>query len=136
MRRVRGFLVAGLLAGSLAVPGAVLAAPSTGSVAPSPNHRDDTAALQAALQACVPGGPSCTVRLRAGTYLARQVYANGFHGTVTGAGEDATVVQALPGYVVGKGKASGDPFALPPSAKGSTRPSWPSDPAATSAWRT
>ncbi len=116
MRRVRGFLVAGLLAGSLAVPGAVLAAPPAGSVAPPPNHRDDTVALQAVLQACVPGGPSCTVRLRAGTYFTRQVYANGFHGTVTGAGEGATVVQALPGYVVGKGKASGDPFAHPPGA--------------------
>ncbi|MGC8633753.1 MAG: hypothetical protein ACP5VP_03690 [Candidatus Limnocylindrales bacterium] len=116
MRRFGGFLVAGLLAGSLAGPGAVLAASSPGSVAPPPNHHDDTAALQAALQACVPGGSSCTVRLRAGTYLTRQLFANGFHGAVTGAGAGATIVQALPGYTVARGPASGDPFARPPGA--------------------
>jgi hypothetical protein len=116
MRRFGGFLVVGLLAGSLAGPGAVLAASSPGSVAPPPNHHDDTAALEAALQACVPGGSSCTVRLRAGTYLTRQLFANGFHGTVTGAGQGATIVQALPGYTVARGPASGDPFARSPGA--------------------
>ncbi len=73
-----------------------------GTVAPPPNGHDDTVALQTALDACVPGGEGCTVRLSAGTYLTKQLAANGFHGTIVGAGEDRTTIQALPGYVVGK----------------------------------
>jgi hypothetical protein len=65
--------------------------------------KDDTAMLQAKLDACVPGGPTCTVRIPAGTYLTKQLLVNGFHGTVAGAGEATTVIQALPGYVVAPG---------------------------------
>lgn len=92
----------------VAVGGLIIASRSStsvvgGSVAPLPIGRGagDTANLQGALDACVPGGPSCIVQLRAGTYLTRQLVANGFHGTIIGAGQNKTIIQALPGYVVG-----------------------------------
>ncbi len=113
MRRIVVSLAVGLVAGSLALPVTARAASPSGTVAPPPSHRDDTASLQRALQACVPGGTRCVVHLRAGTYLTRQLFANGFHGTIVGAGLGATVVQALPGYRV----PSVDPYAHAPSTR-------------------
>jgi hypothetical protein len=57
--------------------------------------------LQAALNTCVPGGATCVVRLPAGTYWTKQVVADNFHGSIVGAGEASTIIEALPGYVVG-----------------------------------
>ncbi len=113
MRRILVSLAVGLLAGTLALPVTTRAASPSGTVAPPPNHRDDTATLQRALQACVPGGTDCVVHLRAGTYLTRQLFANGFHGSIVGAGMGATVVQALAGYKV----PSVDPYAHAPGAR-------------------
>jgi parallel beta-helix repeat protein len=78
---------------------------------PPPSGTDDTAAIQAAFDACVAYGPGCTVVLRAGTYRTRQVLADGFHGTVVGAGESATTVEALPRFVV----APSNVMSKPPS---------------------
>ncbi len=66
-----------------------------------PTGTDDTALLQAALNTCVPGGARCVVRLPAGTYWTKQVVADNFHGSIVGAGEATTIIEALPGYVVG-----------------------------------
>jgi len=67
---------------------------------PCPNGTDDTAVMQAALNACVAHGPDCTVQLDAGTYLTKQLFAEDFHGTFKGRGMDATVIQALPNLPV------------------------------------
>jgi hypothetical protein len=63
---------------------------------PSPNHLDDTANLQAALDACVTHGPGCTVQLAAGNYLTKQLVAYNFRGTFKGKGKSKTIVEALP----------------------------------------
>jgi hypothetical protein len=65
------------------------------SAAP-PNGVDDTANLQAALDACVARGPRAAVQLAAGRYLTRQLVTYGLHGTLTGMGTDRTIVEALP----------------------------------------
>jgi hypothetical protein len=65
------------------------------SAAP-PNGIDDTANLQAALDACVARGPRAVVQLAAGRYLTRQLVTYGFHGTLTGMGTDRTIIEALP----------------------------------------
>jgi hypothetical protein len=75
-------------AGNLVVP-----------VAP-PNGTDDTATIEAALDACVAYGPGCTVQLAAGTYLIKQLFAQDFHGTFMGKGMDVTILQALPNLEV------------------------------------
>jgi hypothetical protein len=62
---------------------------------PAPNGSDDTATIQAALDACVKHGPGCSVQLGAGTYKTRQLVANNFRGTFKGAGKDATIIEAL-----------------------------------------
>jgi|SRR5215831_18569219 len=63
---------------------------------PPPNGTDDTANIQAALDACVAQGPSCTVQLAAGTYLTSQLVTYNFHGTFKGMGQNQTTVEALP----------------------------------------
>jgi hypothetical protein len=63
---------------------------------PEPNGTDDTANIQAALDACLSYGTSCTVELQAGTYRTRQLVAYGFRGTFKGAGQDRTIIEALP----------------------------------------
>jgi hypothetical protein len=68
-------------------------------VAP-PNGTDDTAVIQAALNACVAHGPGCTVQLAAGTYLTKQLFAKDFYGTFKGRGMDVTIIQALPNLEV------------------------------------
>lgn len=111
MRRTLVLLTAGLLAFSLAAPAAVVAAPGFTVQVAKPNHVNDTANIQAALDSCVAHGANCTVQLQAGTYLTYQLLVNDFHGAVVGAGQGKTVVQALPGYLVGP-----DIFGAPPSS--------------------
>jgi len=65
-----------------------------------PNGVDDTANIQAALDACVAHGPGCTVQLAAGTYLTRQLVEYHFDGTFRGMGIDITTIQALPNLPV------------------------------------
>jgi hypothetical protein len=79
---------------SLAAPPGVAAVDSTILVAP-PNGSDDTANIQAALDACVAHGPGCTVQLQAGKYLSRQLVSYNFQGTFKGMGKDRTSIEAL-----------------------------------------
>ncbi len=67
---------------------------------PAPNHVDDTAVVQAALDQCVTYCPGCTVQLAAGTYLTKQLFAKDFYGTFKGKGMDVTIIQALPNLPV------------------------------------
>lgn len=62
---------------------------------PPPNGQDDTANIQAALNACVVQRPGCTVQLQAGRYLTRQLVTYNFQGTVKGMGVDSTTIEAL-----------------------------------------
>lgn len=73
-----------------------LAAVSETHFAPPPNGVDDTAALQAALDICVPGSRHCKVKLAEGTYRTRQVYTYGFHGSLVGMGQEKTTIEPLP----------------------------------------
>jgi len=95
-------LVAGLLAASLAAPASVMAKPDT------PNHvgpstgiaTTDTANIQAGLDWCAAHGPNCTVQLQAGTYVTNQLVEYNFNGTLKGAGEYRTTIQAAPNLTV------------------------------------
>lgn len=62
----------------------------------SPNGVDDTASIQAALDACVAHGSDCTVQLAAGTDHTRQLVAYNFYGTFKGQGMNNTTIEALP----------------------------------------
>lgn len=79
----------------LVSPGAIAADGFTRLVAP-PNGTDDTASIQAALNACVAQTPSCTVQLREGTYLTKQLVTYNFQGAFKGVGQNKTTIQALP----------------------------------------
>ena len=109
---MRGFGWVGRLVAGVAVASLLGGCASAATPLPS-TSAGDTAMLQSKLDTCVPGGPECTVQLPAGTYLTKQLVANGFHGSVVGAGIDKTIIQALPGYVVG---GPGYPLNNPPSA--------------------
>jgi hypothetical protein len=61
-----------------------------------PNGTDDTANIQAALNACVTQGAGCTAQLREGKYFTRQVVTYNFRGTFKGMGMDRTTIEALP----------------------------------------
>jgi hypothetical protein len=63
---------------------------------PKPGGTDDTATIQAALDACVKHGAGCVVSLEAGTYRTSQLVAYDFRGTFKGAGADRTIIEALP----------------------------------------
>jgi hypothetical protein len=65
-----------------------------------PNGTDDTANIQAALNACVARGPGCTVQLREGKYLTKQLVAYNFRGTFKGMGMGRTTIEALPNLTV------------------------------------
>jgi len=65
-----------------------------------PNGKDDTANIQAALDACVVRGKGCTVQLAAGKYLTRQLVTYNFRGTFKGMGKDRTTIEALPNLPV------------------------------------
>jgi hypothetical protein len=60
-----------------------------------PNGHDDTASIQAALNMCTTGGPSCTVQLVKGTYYIAQITVYGFEGSFVGMGQGVTIIQAL-----------------------------------------
>lgn len=91
---------------SLAILGLVLLTPLTARAGsytvyvPTPNGTDDTANLQAALDACVAHGPGCTVQLTAGHYLTKQLVTYNLRGTFKGKGQDKTVIEALPNLPV------------------------------------
>jgi len=61
-----------------------------------PSGHDDTANLQGALNACASNAWTCTIQLVRGTYYMYQVTAVGFTGTIIGAGEGSTIIQAEP----------------------------------------
>ena len=61
----------------------------------SPNGSDDTASIQAALDACVVTDKGCTVQLAAGRYLTRQLVAYNFRGTFKGMGKNRTTIEAI-----------------------------------------
>jgi hypothetical protein len=90
------FCFLGLL---LILPTTASAGGSTIWVAP-PNGKDDTAKIQAALDACVARGPGCTVQLQAGRYLTQEVVVYNFRGTFKGMGMDITTIEALPNLPV------------------------------------
>jgi hypothetical protein len=83
-----------LLAAALLIFAAPMALADT-HWAPPPGGANDTQALQRALDQCVPGGHDCKVQLRAGVYRTKQLQVSGFHGSVRGAGMEATVIEAL-----------------------------------------
>lgn len=87
---------------SLLAPTAGLAVGFTVAV-PSPNGVDDTANLQAGLNACVAHGPNCTVQLGHGRYLTRQLVTYNFQRTFKGLGMNATTIEALPNLSVSAG---------------------------------
>jgi hypothetical protein len=101
MRRILVFLVAGMLAASLAAPAAVMAGPLGPTYqVPPPQwgpHANDTAAIQAGLDYCATySGPNCTVQLQAGTYHSGLLLENNFNGTFKGVAEGVTTIAALP----------------------------------------
>ena len=61
-----------------------------------PNGSNDTADLQNAFNVCTSNNWACTIQLVKGTYYTVQVAATGFRGSLVGAGEGLTVIQALP----------------------------------------
>ena len=67
----------------------------------APTGVDDTANIQAGLDACVARGKGCTVQLGAGKYLTSQLVAYNFRGTFKGRGRDKTIIEALPDLPVG-----------------------------------
>jgi hypothetical protein len=79
---------------NLMMSATVVAGGSTVPV-PPPNGSDDTANIQAALDACVARGPGCTVQLQAGRYLSRQLVAYNFRGTFRGMGLDRTTIEVI-----------------------------------------
>jgi hypothetical protein len=82
-----------LTAPSIATP---YAGPTETLQGPKPNGKDDTAAIQKALDTCVAHGPGCTVLLQAGTYKIRQLVTSNFQGTLRGVAQNSTIIEALP----------------------------------------
>lgn len=85
----------------------------TRTIAVEPSGGDDTAAVQAALDACLLFGPGCTVQLSEGTFRTQQLLTHGFHGTFRGAGQEVTVLEPFERFTV-----SSDEVAIgrPPSS--------------------
>jgi len=67
---------------------------------PPPKGTDETANIQAALDACVAYGEDCTVQLAAGTYRTSQLVTYNFQGSFKGMGQTKTTIQALPNLLV------------------------------------
>ncbi|BCS35081.1 hypothetical protein TBR22_A43070 [Luteitalea sp. TBR-22] len=61
-----------------------------------PGSLDDTARIEAALDACSSPAPACTVRLGPGTFHVGLIVAEEFNGAFVGAGMDVTIVKAMP----------------------------------------
>jgi len=95
---MRGLVATLLMIASYALAQEVDAATRTVTVAPSGG--DDTAAVQAALDACVTFGPGCTVHLEEGVFRTRHLLTHDFHGTFRGAGQDATTIEPAGRFAV------------------------------------
>lgn len=131
-----------LVLGSLALVAALALAPApafaqrvdaqTRTIAVAPSGGDDTAAVQAALDACVTFGPGCTVQLEEGTFRTQQLLVHDFHGTFRGAGQDATVLEPFDRFTVSQDEVAIIRPPRPTTPGRSTSPSW----AATSPCRT
>ncbi|HEX9907091.1 MAG TPA: hypothetical protein VGB78_01310 [Thermoplasmata archaeon] len=63
----------------------------------TPSGGDDTENMQHAIDMAVSAGPRSVVLLTAGHFYCNNIVANGFHGTVKGAGMDATYIDTLRG---------------------------------------
>ena len=74
--------------------------PATRTVTVAPGGGDDTAAVQAALDACVAFGPGCTVQLEEGVFRTSHLLTHDFHGTFRGAGQDATTIEPVGRFAV------------------------------------
>ncbi len=61
-----------------------------------PGSVDDTARIEAALDACSAPRAACTVRLGPGTYRVGLIVAEEFNGTFVGAGMGQTIIEAIP----------------------------------------
>ena len=88
-----------------------------------PNGHDDTTDLQNAFNACTGSGGACTVKLVPGTYFTSQVYAIGFQGSFIGAGQGASIIQALPNLAPPN-----------PAYATDTTPFWAALPSASNPW--
>jgi len=100
MRRILVFLVAGVLAASLAAPAAAMAGPFGQTYFVGPPTGNDTAVIQAALNKCIGAGPNCTVQLGPWTYHTSQLYTADFVGTFRGMGMGVTTLASLPSLTV------------------------------------
>ena len=105
----------------LTVSARAVAAQSVVNVAP-PSGKDDTANIQAALNACVAQGPGCTVQLREGKYLTKQLVTYNFRGTFKGMGMGRTTIEALPHLTVN----TPDPVVYGECLPNTTTCLWPS----------
>lgn len=61
----------------------------------TPSGIDDTAAIQAALDACSYPGANCTIQFRKGIFYTRILAAENFHGTIRGMGQDKTFLKPV-----------------------------------------
>ena len=84
----------------------------TRTIALEPSGGDDTAAVQAALDACVTFGPGCTVALGEGTFRTQQLLVHDFRGTFRGAGQDVTVLEPFERFTVSQDEVA---IGRPPS---------------------
>ncbi len=85
----------------------------TRTIALEPSGGDDTAAVQAALNACVSFGPDCTVALGEGTFRTQQLLVHDFRGTFRGAGQGATILEPFERFAVSQDEVA---IGRPPSA--------------------
>ncbi|MDZ7708462.1 MAG: hypothetical protein U5J97_11335 [Trueperaceae bacterium] len=115
VRRLRPLLVVvclALLALSTAPAFAQRVDAQTRTIALEPSGGDDTAAVQAALDACVTFGPDCTVALGEGTFRTQQLLVHDFRGTFRGAGQDVTVLEPFERFTVSQDEVA---IGRPPS---------------------
>jgi len=110
-----------LVVAILALSASAMAGPKVVYV-PPPNGTDDTVHIQAALNTCVAQGAGCTVQLREGRYLTRQIVTYSFQGTFKGMGMDRTTIEALPNLPVNMPDLAVDGECLP----NTTSCLWPS----------
>jgi hypothetical protein len=116
------FLIAILVLSS----GSMVAFAKSNAHVVKPNGIDDTADIQAALNACVGAGPWCTVQLVKGTYyVTSQITVYGFQGSFVGMGQGVTNIEV--------------PVSLPPPAAAYNQPDlssvwWLADPGPSNPW--
>jgi hypothetical protein len=61
-----------------------------------PNGSDDTAQLQEALRECASSYEPCDLRLGEGVFNTDVLLVEGFNGSITGRGQERTIIRALP----------------------------------------